>query len=145
MSNEYLSHHGVKGMKWGVRKEAFNKNAKRAANSNADKNYNKAYKKIDRITDEYVYGKRGVDRINKRMNKGQSYLKASTIEMGRSFVKSALVSFGTADIATGGMVHRAVGKKIVDSYMKSKAAKSVVKISQNHYFDPIDVPFKTVN
>ena len=83
------------------------------------------------------------------MNKGQSYKKAFVKELSRSAVIGLLESFAIGDYMTGGAMHRAVGKKFFDSYMKSKAAKaaakSIVKIGQNHYFDPIDVTYKIIN
>jgi hypothetical protein len=68
------------------------------------------------------------------------------MELSRSAVIGLLESFTIGDYMTGGSMHRAVGKKFFDSYMKSKAAvKSIVKIGQNHYFDPIVVTYKIIN
>lgn len=133
-----LMHYGVLGMKWGHHKVRDASNKKKTE-------WNKNYSKSDRNIDTMIFGKSGVKRINKRMNKGQSYLKAESIEAGQYMVKSSLLTIGTMDVLTGGQLHRAVGKVVVDKYMKSKAAKSVIKIAQNHKFDPIDVPFKIVN
>lgn len=60
---DYLAHHGVKGMRWGVRKE-------RASNY-TDSQYNR---------DKAIYGKRGANRINKSMLSGNSVGTARSIE-----------------------------------------------------------------
>ena len=99
--------------------------------------------------DQYVYGKSGVKRIKKRMNKGASYTKAQLMEYGRTAVMS-MVATGVMDqMLLGGYIRKTTihlaGKKFVDSYMKTKAKQSVIKISQNHKFDPIDVAYKIIN
>lgn len=144
MNNNYLAHHWIKGMKWGVRRYQNSDGSLTSAGRKRNQNWNRSYKKIDRSSDKVIYGNGGVKRINKRMNKGQSYAKAWTIELGRATVINTLVGIGTMDVITEGYLHRAAGKKIVDSYLKSKAAKAVVKIAQNHYYDPIDTTFKVI-
>lgn len=131
-------------MKWGVRRYQ-NKDGSLTSlgkKRNPKNIWNKDYKKEERSVDELIFGRSAVKRINKRMNKGKSHTQAELIEFGRQSTISALTAVGTMDVLTGGALHRAVGKKITDSYLKSKAAKSVVKITQNHYFDPIDTVFK---
>ena len=66
-----LYHHGVKGMKWGVRNKK-----------------NERYSVNQRIRDENVYGKSGVRRINRTMNEGTGDIMTDTI------VKSAIVYGG---------------------------------------------------
>lgn len=126
-----LYHYGVLDMKWGHRK------AKNTSNKNSRKKteWNKDYPKFNRYVDKHVWGKSGVKRINKRMNKGQSYSKAYAIEFGESMVKNTLLTIGG----------NVVAKVVVDKYIKSKTEKAINKIAQNHKFDPIDVPFKIIN
>ena len=65
--NSELSHHGVKGMRWGVRHDKQNSN----------------YSSEQRLRDKTVYGSGGVRRINKSMNKGHSISSARSREAAR--------------------------------------------------------------
>ena len=103
---------------------------------------NKNYSKTDRLFDQHTYGTHGVQRISKRMDKGQSYKKAARIQTGQDFVKRMAVTAITIDVLSGGALHKA-GMRSVSKFMKSEAArKSIVKIAQNSKFDPIDVAYK---
>ena len=64
-----LDHHGVKGMKWGVRKD---RNAP-----------NPDYTKQQRKRDVQAYGKRGSKKINRRMNQGDKISVARGYEKNR--------------------------------------------------------------
>lgn len=73
--SDELYHFGIKGMKWGVRKKRDKPSKAQLNKPNAD------YTSRQRITDRASYGKKGVKRINRRMNKGHSapymnYLRA---------------------------------------------------------------------
>ena len=68
--NDYLAHYGVKGMKWGVRRERRN-------------TYNKNYTDRQRKQDRAVYGHRAERRINRRMNEGYGVKGARAIEADR--------------------------------------------------------------
>lgn len=69
--NEYeLYHHGVKGMKWGVRKKS-------------NSSHNKSYKDKQRKQDRAFYGKAGERRINKKMNEGYGLRGARHFEAER--------------------------------------------------------------
>lgn len=64
-----LIHSGVKGMKWGVRK--------------AEQPANARYSDAARAKDKKDHGTRGVKRINKRLNEGQTLKKARSREVRR--------------------------------------------------------------
>lgn len=105
MSNE-LYHYGVKGMKWGVRryrnqdgslntdgrqrelrkqykverKQASNRSARKQAKKNYQRavfnTYSKKYNPVDRARDQNMLGKKGVNRINDRVNAGMPVQEA---------------------------------------------------------------------
>ena len=82
-----LYHFGVKGMKWGVRRAKMKEQRARRAEL---KKPNPKYGKWQRIADRQVYGRGGERRINKRMNKGQSHLRAQATEAGQKVAKGYL-------------------------------------------------------
>ena len=102
MSN-YLIHYGVKGMKWGVRKE-----------------WNANYSDKQRIRDEAVYGRGGVKRINKSLNKGHSISGARSLEADRinSARRRARVAGQVG--GTAGKVGGAVAGLVLSKYAKQK-------------------------
>lgn len=88
---DYLAHHGVKGMKWGRRR---------------DRNPNYTDQQVKR--DKQIYGNRGTKRINKALNKGDQISVARGAEKTRrdkvlnrnKYVRE--VGKGVAGIVTGG-------------------------------------------
>lgn len=70
LMSEELYHHGVKGMKWGVRKD------KKAS-------HNKDYSDKQRKQDRAFYGKSGERRVNKKMNEGYGLRGARHFEAER--------------------------------------------------------------
>lgn len=97
-SGNELSHYGVPGMKWGVRKEGWNK----------------GYSEDQRKRDLKIYGRGGVRRINKSMNKyGDSISGARSTESRRinSARRTARVA-GQIGTAAGGIAGFIAGQKI---------------------------------
>lgn len=109
--NGELYHHGVKGMKWGVRKADKKSGGSRSIRQKIrDKNIAKQ-QKTDAVKkklgnaryQEYksLYGKKGAERIyDRKMNKGMTYKKAEFREAGRQFlVKSAIATATVTSLA----------------------------------------------
>ncbi len=82
-----ISHYGVKGMKWGVRKSEY-KSMSRRDRRKLHKRKNEAYSDHQRDLDKLRLGGGSVRRINKRMNKGATYKQARRREYARRFVST---------------------------------------------------------
>ena len=91
--SDELYHFGVKGMKWGVRKKRDKPSKAQLNKPNAD------YTSRQRRMDQASYGKKGVERINRRMNKGQSHFRASTTEMISRAAKTSVASLAAGGLA----------------------------------------------
>lgn len=83
MPQNYLAHHGVKGMKWGQRKTKY-------ISSNRK--------------DIALYGQRGANRIKKRMDKkGMTHKKAERRENIRAIAGVTAASFATIALLNPGL------------------------------------------
>ena len=92
-SNE-LYHYGVKGMKWGDRKD------------------NPNHSSDQRRRDKGIYGRGGVRRINRSMNKGHSISSARSKEADRIYKHRRMgVYLGRAGSVAGGVGGAVVGYK----------------------------------
>lgn len=135
-----LAHHGIKGMKWGVRR--YQK--KDGSLTPAGKKKYKANK-----TDEIFYGKKGAQRIADRRNKGDSRSTALRKEFGRQFATGlaiATLSMGALAAVENGAGQKLlnVGKKAVDSYMNTSILDASGNVI-NRYHQSVRVGEAAVN
>ena len=108
-----LYHHGILGMKWGIRRF---QNKDGSLTTAGKKRYYKAT-----TTDEIQFGKRGAQRIADRRNNGMDRATAVRREFGRKAIEGlALTTIGTTAtyLLNSGKYQDVadIGKRVVDSY-----------------------------
>ena len=112
MSQDYLMHYGVKGMKWGVRHDP-----------------NTNYGQDQRRRDRRVYGNGGVKRINKHMNRGETISGARSIEADRinNARRRARVGGQVGNVvgSVGGGLAGLYGSKYVVNYLNKQIPGSM--------------------
>ena len=94
---DYLAHHGVKGMKWGIRK--VRKSVKSAHKSYSKKHYSKDYRatqNLRRKSSKQLSNKQ-LKELNKRMELEQNYnrLSTSSVNRGINVAKRVVATAGT--------------------------------------------------
>ena len=106
-TNYELCHHGILGMKWGIRRY---QNEDGSLTDAGKKRYASNYSEQQRTRDRKLYGSKAVNRINKRMLKGETIQSARHNEvefkqrkekgkaLARTVAKSALVVGGAAAV-----------------------------------------------
>ena len=138
-NNDYLTHHGIMGMKWGVRRY---QNKDGTLTSAGKSRKSRTYTDRDRKRDKFNYGKRTQKRIEKKVVEEG---KSKTVARGQEYAKRVLLTLTVYDITSGGRMRKSIGKKFANSYAKGKARRATTKITQNPYFNPIDVAYKILN
>ena len=142
-----LYHHGIRGMKWGVRryqnKDGSLTNAGKKRYSDSDTKYDTKY------DEQYVklYGQKGADRIKKRMTeKGYSRKKAVRTELGKQVALGLLATaaFNAAaySVASGkasSAVSRGkqAAKSFLDSHTKAYLLDKSGNVIKRYWKSPI--------
>lgn len=119
------------------KKQATTKKQKKALKKQYTKDmtetYNKKYSVADRNTDQYLYGKRGVNRINDRMNKGESHAKASLKELGTQMTLGYAATAGIMAGTYGGMKVSQAIKQYANVKSIQRANAALAKIGTYQY------------
>lgn len=146
LNSSELYHHGILGMKWGVRRfqnkdGSLTPEGKKRAQREA--NYSPKYDKY--YTN--MYGKKGASRIKKRMiDKGYTRKKAVRIELGRQLVQNSLIygglAFATYQVASGNVSRLASkGKRaaisVLDSHTKAYVLDKSGNVVKRFYKSPV--------
>ena len=103
--SDELYHHGVKGMKWGVRKEVVStigktsrKTADKFGNSYKLRASSKALAKAKTMSDEELR------KVSSRLELENRYVNARTAQAGKSKINSLLSTIGTMSTAAVGIM-----------------------------------------
>ena len=103
--SDELYHHGVKGMKWGVRKEVVStigktsrKTADKFGNSHKLRTSSKALAKAKTMSDEELR------KVASRLELENRYVNARTAQAGKSKIDSLLSTIGTMSAAAVGVM-----------------------------------------
>jgi len=99
-----LLHYGVKGMQWGVRKA------------------HPTYHPTQQHADREKFGKRGVKRINKRLNRGKTHERASQIERRNQIIKRS-VRITAGSVIAAQALH-VIGSAVVGGIIGHRVAQA---------------------
>lgn len=120
-----LTHHGIKGMKWGVRRfqnadgsltTAGKKRYQTAADVYGEGHKTTAEQYNRRTKDQIRFGDEGYQRIRNKLDKGKSYKAAVRAEKGRKIVKRM-------------MTRAALNITIDFAFNEGKATKNAAKVA----------------
>ena len=137
MYENQLQHHGIKGMRWGHRKQKI------SSNKSVKKKQAENYSSKQRIRDKKIYGIRAEKRINKRILKGEGIQSARHNEVERKARKESakkatkkILKIGTGVAITAGIVAltKKYGNQVVSAI--SENSEDVVRAGK-HIVDAI--------
>ena len=92
---DYIAHHGILGQKWGIRRY---QNQDGSLTESGKKHYHPDYSEKQRRRDYAIYGRRGMERINKEMKRGNSIQGARHYEAARS-QRKRMIATGASVVA----------------------------------------------
>ena len=117
VSEEFLAHYGVRGMKWGVRK-------KRSASADAQRHKSNKKKALKELSDDEL--KSLVNRLNMEQNARR--LNPTKVSQGHNAVKAALAVGITANSVIA-FAKSPAGQKMEKAFLKAiKTSKAVGSI-----------------
>lgn len=106
MSN-YLMHHGIKGMRWGVRRYQNEDGSLKSAGERRYSNLSPNYSRQQAVRDAKIYGRLGMRRINKNVDdvgvSGARSIEARRINRARGVAQAAR-NVGKVTGAIGGVI-----------------------------------------
>lgn len=137
-TDAYLKHYGILGMKWGVRRSQsqLDKAAGRRGR-------NPDYSDQQRKRDKQVYGRRGVNRVNRSLNKGNKISVARGDEKTRrdrvigknKYVRQVGKGAGTVGAGAVGFV---LARTAAKAAITSKGSAFLTKVlGGNQYAQPV--------
>lgn len=122
MVNTTLAHHGIKGMRWGVRKHKKSSDTTKLS-TNSKRERKKEIKNRRKLTDDQL--KKKIERL--KMEKEFKQLSMDDISPGKQYVKGILSSAGKKSLtvaATGAMSY-AIKSAMTKEWDMKEAAKYV--------------------